>query len=150
MEISFHVDGLKELLTKLEALKNIENDPQINKELGKGAACIQGAVKFHTPVGDTGNLRNKIFLDNPERNVWCVTSNVEYAAYVEFGTGKLGDPAVPHTNKESWVYYSEKLQSFITSHGQPPAHMFTKGFAQKHKEAFNIVRAGVKEIIKNA
>ncbi len=149
MEISFHVNGLRELLNQLEALKNIENDPQINKALGRGAARIQGAVKFHTPV-DTGNLRNKIFLDNPERNVWTVTTNVEYGPFVEFGTGKLGDPAVPHTNKESWVYYSEKLQSFITSHGQPPAHMFTKGFAQKHKEAFNIVRVEVKEIIRNA
>lgn len=149
MEINFRVDGLKGLLKKLEALKGMENDPQINKALGRGAARIQGAVKVHTPV-DTGNLRNKIFLDNPKQNVWTVTTNVEYGPFVEYGTGKLGDPAVPHTSKESWVYYSEKLQSFITSHGQPPAHMFTKGFAQKHKEAFNIVRIEVMEVIKNA
>jgi hypothetical protein len=81
---------------------------------------------------------------------YAVTTNVEYAVYVEYGTGKLGDPTVPHTSKESWTYYSEKLQKFIMTHGQKPAHMFTKGFAQAHKTAFEIVQKEVKEIIRNA
>lgn len=149
IRVNFHVEGLDGLLKKLEALKNIEKDPRVDKALGKGAARIQGSVKMLTPV-DTGNLRNKIFVAHEKMMEYSVTTNVEYAVYVEYGTGKLGDPTVPHTSKESWTYYSDKLQKFITTHGQKPVHMFTKGFAAAHKTAFEIVRKDIMEVIKNA
>ena len=122
MTIDFGVVGLDKLQKKLNTIKNLEKDPRVDKSLGRGAARMQAAVKMLTPV-DTGNLRNKIFLDHKKQNEWSVETNVEYASYVEFGTGRLGDPTVPHTSKESWVYYSEKLRKFITTHGQKPAAM---------------------------
>ena len=149
IKVNFRVEGLSDILKKLEALKNIEKDPRIDKALGRGAARIQGAVKLLTPV-DTGNLRNKIFLAHEKMMEYAVTTNVEYAVFVEYGTGKLGDPSVPHTSKDHWTYYSDKLQKFITTHGQKPAHMFTKGFSSAHKTAFDIVRKEVMEVIKNA
>jgi hypothetical protein len=116
---------------------------------------MQAAVKLLTPVGapewgGTGNLRNKIFLDHPKSMEWHVTTNVEYAVYVEYGTGKLGDPAVPHTSKDHWTYYNEFAKKFITTHGQKPVHMFAKGFSSTHVKVFDIVQNEVKEIIKNA
>lgn len=149
MRINFRVEGLSDLTKKLAALKNIEKDPRIDKALGRGGARIQAAVKMLTPV-DTSNLVNKIVLNHEKMMEYAVTTNVEYAVYVEYGTGKLGDPTVPHTSKESWTYYSEKLQKYITTHGQKPAHMFTKGFSQAHKTAFEIVRKEVMEVIRSA
>lgn len=149
LKINCRVEGLDGILKKFAALKNIDKDPRIDKALGRGGARIQAAVKMLTPV-DTGNLVNKIVLNHEKMMEYAVTTNVEYAVYVEYGTGRLGDPTVPHTSKESWTYYSEKLQKFITTHGQKPAHMFTKGFAQAHKTAFEIVRKEVMEVIKNA
>ncbi len=149
LKINCRVEGLDGILKKFAALKNIDKDPRIDKALGRGGARIQAAVKMLTPV-DTGNLVNKIVLNHEKMMEYAVTTNVEYAVYVEYGTGKLGDPTVPHTSKESWTYYSDKLQKFITTHGQKPAHMFTKGFAQAHKTAFEIVRKEVMEVIKNA
>ena len=149
IKVNFRVEGLSDLLKKLEALKGIEKDPRIDKALGRGAARIQAAVKDLTPV-DTGNLRNKIFLAHEKMMEYAVTTNVEYAVFVEYGTGKLGDPTVPHTSKEHWTYYSERLQRYITTHGQKPAHMFTKGFSSAHKKAFEIVKKEVLEVIKNA
>lgn len=149
IKINFRVEGLSDLLKKLEALKNIEKDPRIDKALGRSAARIQGAVKLLTPF-DTGNLRNKIFVAHEKMMEYAVTTNVEYAVFVEYGTGKPGDPTVPHTSKDHWTYYSDKLQKFITTHGQKPVHMFTKGFAQAHKTAFEIVRKEVMEVVKNA
>lgn len=149
IKINCRVTGIDEFVRKLEALKDIEKDPRIDKALGRGAARIQAAVKMLTPV-DSGNLVNKIFFQHSAPSQWEVSTNVEYAVYVEYGTGMLGDPAVPHTEKESWVYYSEKLKHFVTTHGQPPKHMFTKGFSQAHKTAFEIVRKEVVEVIKNA
>lgn len=149
MEINFKCEGLEAWVKKLEALKGLEKDPRIDKALGRGAARMQGAVKALTPV-DTGNLRNKIFITQVKPMVWTVDTNVEYAAFVEFGTGRLGDPAVPHTSKEYWTYYSDALQRFVTTHGQAPAHMFTKGFSTMYKKVVEIVRVEIKEIIKNA
>lgn len=149
LKINCRVEGLDGILKKFAALKNIDKDPRIDKALGRGGARIQAAVKMLTPV-DTSNLVNKIVLNHEKMMEYAVTTNVEYAVYVEYGTGRLGDPTVPHTSKESWTYYSEKLQKFITTHGQKPAHMFTKGFAQAHKTAFEIVRKEVMEVIKNA
>ena len=149
LKINCRVEGLDGILKKFAALKNIDKDPRIDKALGRGGARIQAAVKMLTPV-DTGNLVNKIVLNHEKMMEYAVTTNVEYAVYVEYGNGKLGDPSVPHTSKESWTYYSDKLQKYITTHGQKPAHMFTKGFAQAHKTAFEIVRKEVMEVIRNA
>lgn len=148
MEISFRMEGMQALQRKLNTIKNLESDPRVNQLLGRGAAHIQSAVKLLTPV-DTGNLRNKIIAQQEKFMQWVVETNVEYAIFVEFGTGKLGDPAVPHTSKESWTYYSDELKRFVTTHGQEPAAMFRTGFAQAHKQAFRIVENGIKEIIRH-
>lgn len=149
MEISFRADGLDAWINKLAALQGIERDPRIDKALGRGAARMQGAVKMLTPV-DTGNLRNKIFLDHEQMMVYNIETNVEYAAFVEFGTGKLGDPTVPHTSKDSWTYYSDVLKRFVTTSGQEPKHMFTQGFSTMYKKVVDIVRVEIREIIRNA
>lgn len=149
MEISFRTEGLDAWINKLAALQGIERDPRIDKALGRGAARMQGAVKMLTPV-DTGNLRNKIFLDHKQMMVYNVETNVEYAAFVEFGTGKLGDPTVPHTSKDSWTYYSDALKRFVTTSGQEPKHMFTQGFSTMYKKVVDIVRVEIREIIRNA
>lgn len=148
MEISFSVEGLQQLRRKLETIKNLERDPRVNQALGRGAARIQAQVKLLTPK-DTGNLQNKIIAQPLKFMEWAVETNVEYAIYVEFGTGKPGDPSVPHTSKESWTYYSDKLKRFVTTHGQEPASMFRTGFDLAHKQAFRIVETEVKEIIRH-
>jgi HK97 gp10 family phage protein len=147
MQINFQVAGLQELQRKLESIKNLERDQRVNQALGRGAAYIQAQVKLLTPV-DTGNLRNKIIAQQEKFMEWVVETNVEYAIFVEFGTGRKGDPAVPHTSKDSWTYYSDELKRFITTHGQAPAAMFRTGFDVAHKQAFRIVETEVKEIIR--
>lgn len=150
MNIDIKVSGVSELVRRLEALKGLTTSPEVDKALGKGGAKIQAQVKMLTPVGYTGNLRNKIFLNHVKLMEYAIATNVEYAVYVEYGTGKLGDPSVPHTSKDHWTYYNEHLQKFITTHGQKPAHMFTNGFAKAHRTAFEIVQKNIKEIIRNA
>lgn len=62
------------------------------KGLETGAKKIQKNAKYLTPV-DTGQLRNSIKTksevkqDSVEAQVY---TNVEYAPYVEFGTGQRG------------------------------------------------------------
>lgn len=62
------------------------------KGLERGAKKIQKNAKYLTPV-DTGHLRNSIKTrseikqDGAEAQVY---TNLEYAPYVEFGTGQKG------------------------------------------------------------
>ena len=143
------MEGMQALQRKLNTIKNLESDPRVNQLLGRGAENIRGAVVDLTPTGYTGNLKNKIIAQQEKFMQWVVETNVEYAVFVEFGTGKLGDPSVPHTSKESWTYYSDELKHFVTTHGQEPASMFRTGFDQAHKQAFRIVENGIKEIIRH-
>lgn len=149
MEINLRCDGLDEWLRKIGALQGLERNPEVNKALGRGAARIQAQVKLLTPK-DTGNLQNKIIINNPMMMEWTIETNVEYAIFVEFGTGKQGDPTVPHTAKDSWTYYSDKLKRFVTTHGQEPAHMFIDGFITQYKTAINIVKVEIRRLIRNA
>ena len=149
MAIFCQASGFKSLERKLQALKTLTTNPRIDKALGQGTAKMQAQIKLLTPV-DTGNLRDKIIWNHAKMMEYAIETNVEYAVFVEFGTGKLGDPAVPHTSKDHWTYYSEKLQQFVTTHGQEPAHMFTIGFSMTYKQVFDIVRTEVHAIIRGA
>ena len=149
MQISFNVLGLQELQKLLKAIENLSKDPRVDKALGRGASMMQGQIKLLTPV-DLGLLRNSIIINRIKMMEWAVETNCEYAIFVEFGTGKLGDKSVPHTSKESWVYYSDALHHFVVTHGQTPAAMFRDGFEMTHNHVTFYVKREVEEIIINA
>ncbi len=149
MAIFCQASGFDALKRKLQALKTLTTNPRIDKALGQGATKMQAQIKLLTPV-DTGNLRDKIIWNHAKMMEYTIETNVEYAIFVEFGTGRHGDPAVPHTSKPYWTYYSEKLQQFVRTSGQEPAAMFRTGFELTHKEVFNMVRTEVHAIIRGA
>ena len=67
-----------------KAIKAIEG--AINKALIKSALLVEGEAKNLAPV-DTGRLRHSITHEVEDQEAQ-VGTNVEYAAYVEFGTSK--------------------------------------------------------------
>lgn len=86
------VEGLDELLATLSGLGgNIKQ--ACYKGIIRGAKTIQKNAKYLCPTGETGQLRNsiktkgKINQDSVEGQVY---TNLEYAPYVEFGTGQRG------------------------------------------------------------
>ena len=85
------IDGLDELPATLFGLGgNVKEN--CKKGLERGAKKIQKNAKYLAPV-DTGHLRNSIKTksqttqDGAEAQVF---TNLEYAPYVEFGTGQRG------------------------------------------------------------
>lgn len=139
MEISVETEGLEELLARFQRM-GVNTEPFMERALERGAKKLQAFIKAITPE-DEGTLRDRISVEKAGRLTYQIGTNIKYAIYVEYGTGKLGDPSVPHTEKESWVYYSEKLQRFVTTHGQPAQHFMHKGF-EDGKDA------AVKEVIR--
>jgi len=68
------------------------------------ASCklIEDSAKGYCPV-DTGALRDSItsaVSTSGSTTVGIVAPHTDYASFVEFGTGRKGDPSVPHN--QNW------------------------------------------------
>lgn len=96
---------------------------ELRKEMSMLATVVKEYAQTAVPV-DEGTLKNSITASDVRqtktRTEVTVGTSLVYAPYVEFGTGSLGDPSVPHTARTSWVYYSERLGRFVTTRGQRP------------------------------
>lgn len=112
------VTGLEALSNKLKALGD-DVGGMVDKGLRKGAMKIQGDAKRNITAAkavDTGRLRNSIVVEPYTHGIsaldrsagYVVGTNVEYAPYIEFGTGcdprHSVDNSVPHTTKKMWRY----------------------------------------------
>lgn len=92
MEIS--ISGLDAAIKKLENLKNRAYQG-VKDEIGKQTEIIATDARSLCPV-DTGHLRESIqtrVIENKSQITGEVFTDVEYAPYVEFGTGQRGEKA---------------------------------------------------------
>lgn len=140
------VEGLNKLLKKLDGLGG--SIPQsMQKAMLRGGAVFEAGAKEHCPV-DTGQLRESIHTEAQSENTVTVGTNVQYAPYVEYGTGPKGDPSVPHTTKKSWRYQDAE-GNWHTSHGQPPQPYMRTAFAENEDKAVEAVKESIKEDVRN-
>lgn len=105
------------------------------RALEKCGLTAEGYAKDLTPV-DTGNLRNSIThrVDEGEPAVYIGT-NVEYAPYVELGTGQY----YPGGRRDSWVYQDDRGTWHRTS-GQRPRPYLKPAVADHGQTYRNIIR----------
>lgn len=106
------VVGLESLLKKLNKLGgNVEET--LYNSVEKQTKLVQGDSKDLCPV-DLGDLRNSIkgtVKKYKGRIVGVVSTNSDHAAYVEFGTGKVGE----RTNKNTNVNVSYKQDKWLAN-----------------------------------
>lgn len=93
--MDIQVKGLDNLIRKLEFLGG-NADAAIDRGLAIGAQRVKRTAKQICSV-DTGRLKGSIESHQIGKHAYSVGTNVEYATYVEFGTGRSGDPKVDHT-----------------------------------------------------
>ena len=97
------IRGMTSLLRKLDQLGG-NSRAALKKGVAKATKLVQGDAKELCPV-DEGQLRNSITAEveeTPRKIVGKVGSNVEYAPYVEFGTGQKGEasPSPPKSDQD--------------------------------------------------
>lgn len=106
------VTGLTELTQKLDNLLDI------NDGMKKCCALVERSAKEKVPV-QTGELRRSI-TSKVENNGLEVTGTIytplEYAPYIEYGTGLFAEKGGRPT---PWCYQDDKGEWHTTS-GQPP------------------------------
>lgn len=109
------------------------------RALEKCGLTAEGYAKKLCPV-DTGNLRNSISHKiNTEEPSAYIGTNIEYAAYVELGTGKYIEGGRP----TPWVYQDDKGNWHWTAGN--PAQPFLKPAVADHSQTYrNIIEDELK------
>lgn len=108
------VTGLKDVQRTLQSLADIEDTfldhaDEICEVMREDALS---AIQENKAV-DTGELRNSVktkdadFTEKGQGTVSIgIHTKAKHAIFIEYGTGPLGDPAIPHTSKKIWFQHN--------------------------------------------
>lgn len=113
MSVSVKINGIERLQKKLEQISTQDLKPGVTKATG----IVETAAKRLCPVKN-GDLRRSIHMkveENGQEVKGTVYTNMEYAPYVEFGTGRKGQGTYPYQvdgltleyRQTNWAYYPE-------------------------------------------
>ncbi len=86
--------------------------------LDTSGKLVEDSAKLLCPVGETGNLRGSIHhkVDNQELSC-TIGTPVEYAPYIEFGTGEFAENG--QGRKGGWFYVDDKGNKHFTFGNKP-------------------------------
>ena len=138
------IENLDKLLNKLENLKTISVEQAVNE------ACIlvENDAKRRCPV-DTGELRMSITHEIEEtsenRTTGAVGTNLEYAPYVEFGTGIFS--SLGNGRQDKWSYKDAKGE-WHTTIGQHPQPYLHPALDTNRAEIEELIKQKIKEGVK--
>lgn len=134
MSDSVRIEGLDAVV---EELGNLYNPQKIERALQKACALVERAAKQKAPK-DTGELARSI-TSKVEGTQGIVFTPLEYAPYVEFGTGLFAEGTgrldVP------WNYQDEKGEWHQTS-GQHPQPFLRPALNENREQITEILREG--------
>ena len=129
--------GLDGLTKKLDGI----TDPTlINAALGKACALVERSAKIKAPK-DTGELRRSI-TSKVEDGEGMVFTPLEYAEYVEYGTGLFAEQG--GRTDTPWTYKDDKGEWHTTS-GQPPQPFLRPDLAEHRDQRIRIIKEGIRE-----
>jgi HK97 gp10 family phage protein len=132
-EIRF--EGLDEIL---ESFENVVDGSEVERALGKACALVERSAKEKAPK-DTGALKQSI-TSKVENGTGVVFTPLEYAPYIEYGTGLFAEEAgradVP------WCYQDDKGVWHSTS-GQKPQPFMRPALDENRERIIQIIKEGI-------
>ena len=133
MSIEFR--GLEEFIDRLEELEDTTN---VEAALGTACALVEAAAKQKAPKGN-GDLRRSI-TSKVENMEGVVYTPLEYAPYVEYGTGLFaengGRTDVP------WSYQDDEGEWHSTS-GMPPSPYMRPALNENREQILRLIKEGL-------
>lgn len=132
-----NLDGVLEAIGELGDTKNLGN------ALEKACALVERSAKQKAPK-DTGELRNSITsrIDTAGGEIsGVVYTPVEYAPYVEFGTGLFAEGGNGRKDVP-WAYKDEKGEWHSTS-GMHPQPFLRPALDDNRTQIIKILREGM-------
>lgn len=133
--MSVEIQGVDSLVERLDG---IASDEKLQQALGKACALVERSAKEKAPKG-TGELRRSI-TSKVEGDTGIVYTPLEYAPYVEFGTGLFaengGRTDVP------WNYKDDKGEWHSTS-GMPPQPFMRPALNENIEQIKRLLKEGI-------
>jgi HK97 gp10 family phage protein len=131
---NIQLEGLNEVL---KAIDNVGDVQKLEQALGRACALVERAAKQKAPKGN-GDLRRSI-TSKVENGEGIVFTPLEYAPYVEYGTGLFAEEG--GRKDVPWCYQDDKGEWHTTSGQRPQPFM---------RPALNENRAEILRILKEA
>jgi HK97 gp10 family phage protein len=133
--MSIEFEGLDNIVDKLDGLLD---EQKVNAALGKACALVERSAKQKAPKG-IGELRRSI-TSKVENGVGIVFTPLEYAPYVEFGTGLFAEEG--GRKDVPWCYQDDKGEWHTTS-GQHPQPYMRPALNENREEIKRILLKGL-------
>lgn len=138
--MSIEFEGLNEIL---DSLDNLADEASFEAALGKACALIERSAKQNAPK-DTGALRRSItskIEKNGDTIQGVVFTPLEYAPYVEYGTGLFAEEG--GRTDVPWNYQDDKGEWHSTN-GQKPQPFMRPALDENRAEILRILKEGLK------
>lgn len=143
------IKNVDRLLSRLNNISNIE----LKDAMVKATSLVHAQAKTLAPV-DKGNLRGSIHQE-VKQNAQIITgrvfTNVQYAPYVEFGTGSKGTGTYPYKidglnlsyRDTPWVYTPDGGETFYHTEGQVAQPYMYPALKRNEKYIKQLFKEGV-------
>ena len=139
--MSVNIEGLEHLNKTLETLLSTEN---MTQAMGQACAAVEASAKKKAPK-DSGALRRSIASKveaEGEDIQGVVYTALEYAPYVEYGTGLFAESG-GRTNVP-WVYQDDE-GNWHSTKGQKPQPFLRPALNENRKTVVKILGGGIKK-----
>ena len=137
-----YFQGLDNILNALDEIGETGED--LSSAIGKACALVERSAKQNAPKG-TGELRRSITSKVEERGdriEGVVYTPLEYAPYVEYGTGLFAEEG--GRKDVPWHYQDDKGEWHTTS-GMKPQPYMRPALEENREEIIRIIREGIKK-----
>ena len=127
-------EGLENVLNAIGELDNVDN---LESVLGRACALVERSAKQKAPK-DTGALRRSI-TSKIDGNKGIVYTPLEYAPYIEFGTGLFAESG--GRKDVPWCYQDDRGEWHSTS-GQKPQPFMRPALDENREEILRLFKEG--------
>lgn len=135
-----NIEGLDAVIKRID---NIADTDKIKAAMGKCCGLVERTAKQTAPK-DTGALRNSIQSEVKNTGIeitGVVFTPLEYAPYVEYGTGLFAEKS---GRKTPWLYEDEKTGKTIFTRGQRPQPYLRPALFENKEKITKLLRESVK------
>ena len=139
--MSVEIEGLDSVL---DVLTEMADAQELRQAMGKACAFVEGEAKKKAPK-DIGDLRRSIesrVEGNGNDITGVVSTPLEYAPYVEFGTGLFAEDGDGRKDVP-WCYQDEKGE-WHSTRGQKPKPFLRPALHENRETILRILKGGLK------
>lgn len=140
--MAIDIKGIDGIVGRFEKMADTS---QLEAAMGKCCALVERSAKQKAPK-DEGTLRNSIQSEvmNDEGNiVGVVFTPLEYAPYVEFGTGLFAEEG--NGRKTGWAYEDEETGETIWTRGQRPQPYLRPALNENRSKIIEILGGSIND-----